>query len=322
MSADAQSGDMDSPWKEALERYFEAFMEFFFPEAYAGIDWTRGYEFLDKELQQVVRDAESGRRHVDKLAKVWRNDGEEAWVLAHVEVQSNPERGFPKRMYQYNYRLFDRYDRPVASFAVLADGRAGWRPTRYGYEFWGCKVGLEFPVVKLLDYESRWLELEQSANPFAVLVRGHLKARETRRNPEERLKWKWTLVRELYERGYAKEDILNLFRFLDWLMALPDELERRFDELLAEYEEEKKMPYVTSIERLGIQRGIQQGMVRDAQESVVDILEARFQRVPRAMVRMIRGIEDAPALKALRRRAAVVGSPKELEGDLSEYASG
>jgi hypothetical protein len=47
-----------------------------FSEAYAGIDWARGYEFLDKELQQVVRDAELGRRLADKLVKVWRVDGE------------------------------------------------------------------------------------------------------------------------------------------------------------------------------------------------------------------------------------------------------
>lgn len=78
--------------------------------------------------------------------------------------------------------------------------------------------------------------------------------------------------------------------------------------------------------RLGIQQGIRQGIlqgtVRDAQESVVDILEARLQRVPRAIARLIRRLEDPPALKALRRRAAVVGSPKELEGDLNKYASG
>jgi hypothetical protein len=36
--------DADSPWKEALERYFKDFMAFFFPMAHAGIDWTRGYE--------------------------------------------------------------------------------------------------------------------------------------------------------------------------------------------------------------------------------------------------------------------------------------
>ncbi|MCP4702020.1 MAG: cytosolic protein, partial [Gammaproteobacteria bacterium] len=49
--------ELDSPWKDILEQYFEEFMHFFFPEVHALIDWKRGYEFLDKEFQQVVRDA-------------------------------------------------------------------------------------------------------------------------------------------------------------------------------------------------------------------------------------------------------------------------
>jgi hypothetical protein len=65
------------PWKEVLERYLADFLAFFFPQAYAEIDWRRGYTFLDKELQQVVRDAALGRRLADKLAQVWRRGGEE-----------------------------------------------------------------------------------------------------------------------------------------------------------------------------------------------------------------------------------------------------
>jgi len=42
--------DYDSPWKEILEWYFPDFMAFFFPHAAAQIDWSRGYETLDKEL--------------------------------------------------------------------------------------------------------------------------------------------------------------------------------------------------------------------------------------------------------------------------------
>ena len=145
--------DLDSPWKEVIERYFQAFMAFFFPEAHAGIAWERGYEFLDKELQRVVRDAKLGRRLADKLVKVWRSDGVETWVLIHVEVQGQAEPDFPKRMYVYNYRLFDRYDRQVVSLAVLGDAQADWRPAEYGYTLWGCQVGLRFPMVKLLDYE-------------------------------------------------------------------------------------------------------------------------------------------------------------------------
>lgn len=62
--------DYDSPWKEILEQYFPEFMAFFFPAAHAEVDWTKGYEFLDKELQQVVRDAELGRRFADKLVSI------------------------------------------------------------------------------------------------------------------------------------------------------------------------------------------------------------------------------------------------------------
>ncbi|MCP4346718.1 MAG: hypothetical protein GY795_14470 [Desulfobacterales bacterium] len=44
------SADYDSPWKEAVEVYFEAFMLFFFPNIHDEIDWSMGYEFLEKEL--------------------------------------------------------------------------------------------------------------------------------------------------------------------------------------------------------------------------------------------------------------------------------
>lgn len=66
----------DPPWKEVLERYFAEFISFFFPQAHGEIDWTRPPEFLDKELQQVVREAELGRQLVDKLVKIYRSKGQ------------------------------------------------------------------------------------------------------------------------------------------------------------------------------------------------------------------------------------------------------
>jgi len=111
--------EYDSPWKEAVERFLAWFLEFFFPDVFRGIDWSRGYESLDKELQQIVREGEVGLRLADKLFKVWRLDGEEAWVLIHVEVQNQAEEQFGERMYVYHYRIFDRFRRPVVSLAVL-----------------------------------------------------------------------------------------------------------------------------------------------------------------------------------------------------------
>lgn len=125
--------EFDSPWKEALERFLPQFLEFFFRRVFAGVDWGRGYESLDKELQQIVREAELGLRLADKLFKVWRLDGEEAWVLIHPEVQNQPEEHFGERMYVYNYRIFDRFRRPVVSLAVLGDEQRDWRPNEFAY---------------------------------------------------------------------------------------------------------------------------------------------------------------------------------------------
>ena len=79
-----ETADYDSPWKEILEQYFEEFLQFFFPKAHQGIDWSLDYRFLDKELQQVVRDAEQGRKIMDKLVSVTPKRGKEVWVLVHI----------------------------------------------------------------------------------------------------------------------------------------------------------------------------------------------------------------------------------------------
>ena len=61
-----QRTDFDSPWKRVLDLYFQPFMEYFFPHIAKDIDWSKGYEFLDKELQSIDKDAHLGKRFVDK----------------------------------------------------------------------------------------------------------------------------------------------------------------------------------------------------------------------------------------------------------------
>jgi hypothetical protein len=178
--------------------------------------------------------------------------------------------------------------------------------------------------VKLREYEGQGEVLERSRNPFAVVVMAHLKAQATRRDPEGRLRWKVQVIKGLYERGYHQADILELFRFIDWLLVLPEELEQRFEEALTQYEEETKMAYVTSIERIGIQKGIQQGIqqgiLQNAREDVLDILATRFVEVPQPIVEGINGIDDPTILKMLLKRAILIGSLEEFEQVLGESA--
>ena len=42
---------------------------------HADIDWKRGYESLDTEFQQLIQEAQVGKRLADKLFKVWLKNG-------------------------------------------------------------------------------------------------------------------------------------------------------------------------------------------------------------------------------------------------------
>lgn len=300
-----QRSDYDSPWKEIIEQFFPEFIAFFFPRIYNDIDWSRGYEFLDKELQKIVRDSQTGRKRVDKLVKVWRKNGEEAWIGIHVEVQGQYERDFAQRMFQYNTLLYNHYQRRIVSLAILSDDRPDWRPDSFGYDLWGCKIQLDFPAVKLLDYKEKETELERDDNPFAVVVLAHLQAQATTPASAQRRDAKFRLVRRLYERGYNRRRILELFRFIDWIMNLTAELEADFQTAITKYEEAHNMQYVTAIERKGIEQGIEQGMEQSMRDAILDVLTLRFEEVPAELPAQLDKITDITRLKELHKWAVV-----------------
>ncbi len=268
--------EYDSPWKIAIERYFPEFMAFFFPKAHARIDWSAGYVFLNKELQQVVRDAELGRRYVDKLVQVRLLDGGETRVCIHIEVQGDPDEDFARRMFVYNYRLFDRFGQPPASLAVLADEQSGWRPDGFEYEILDCRMQFAFPVVKLLDKQPDLPSLLDSDNAFALVTAAHLLTRQTKASPTDRYAAKIRLIRILFTRGWDRQRVLDLFAIIDWLMFLPKDLDRKFDEDIRHIEEETMKPYVTSIERLAREDGYKEGQSQILQL----LLSQKFGSVP------------------------------------------
>jgi len=317
----------DGPWKEAIETYFPDCMAFFFPKAASQIDWSKPYEFLDKELQQIAPEGETGQQTVDKLIKVQRTNGEEQWVLIHLEVQSQYDSNFAKRMFTYYYRLLDRYQKQIASMAILGDERPNWRPKKYKSKLWGCKMTFKFDTVKLLRYKNKWAELEASNNPFAILVMAHLYTQETQKDPTKRFELKWRLMRMLYEKGYNKRDIQLLFKFIDWLMKLPEDLKQQLKTRLINYEEEHKMPYITSIEELalaeGREEGREEGKLITSQEKIIQALKIRFntpsQQTFEELLTMVKQIDKETTLDSLFEKALTVDSIIAFKAKLESY---
>ncbi len=250
----------------AFTRYFPEFMDFCFPAASKQIDWGRGYTFLDQELAQVVQDAELGRRLIDKLVQVATLGGDEQWVYVHVEVQGGHDSRFAERMFTYNYRLYDRYRRPIASLAVLADDSAEWKPQSFNYSLFGCEVGIHFPVVKLIDYQDQLDALCRHPNPFALVTAAQLLTRQTKKDAQARRMAKWRLAKLLYERNWDKQRIIDLFGVIDWMMQLPLDLQQSLWQDLQTLERNQIVPYITSVERIGIEKGLQQGLQQGRQE--------------------------------------------------------
>lgn len=46
---------------------------------------------------------------------------------------------------------------------------------------------LDFPIVKLLDFEERWDELETDTNPFSMVVMAQLQTQRTQQPPIEQI---------------------------------------------------------------------------------------------------------------------------------------
>ncbi len=61
---DDNKSDYDSGWKEVIENYFQEFLAFFFPDAHRDIDFSLGYEFLDKEFSKIVKQSKQKKRVV------------------------------------------------------------------------------------------------------------------------------------------------------------------------------------------------------------------------------------------------------------------
>lgn len=292
----------------------------------------RKWESLEQELRQIAPEAETDKRYVDKLLKVYLRNGEETWIYIHLEFQGQPDAKLPERMYTYHCLLYIRFRRPILSVAVLGDDRLNWRPKVYEYDLWGCRVSLDYLTVKLWDYRDRVDELRRSGNPFAYFVIAHLKTLETQKDPFRRLAYKEALTRELLDLGLSPNDAQRLFRLIDGLMTLPKELEQEYLHKMYKYQEEKKMPFIAPYEQLalekeferGIEKGVEQGIgqgigqgieigsVQEAQTTLFEILNEQFGLSSAALTESIRSITDLSHLRTLRKQVFKAKSLEEV----------
>lgn len=297
MKIKIRKNNYDSPWKDILDIFLQDFLELCCPDIAQDVDWDKGYAFLDKELQAIAKEAVFGLRIVDKLVKIWLKTGNEIWVLLHVEVQGQRIKEFELRTMICHQRIFEKYRKPVVSLVILTDRETNWRPQRYSESLWGCSLDFKFRIVKLLDYKSCAEELAKSNNPFALVILAHLAALEKYPNAEARLSAKVTIVKKLYKHGWDKQKILDLYSFIDWVIALPQELIQEYSKEIEQIKEIKQMRYVTTLERYGIEKGLQQGRQEGEQTLLLCQIKQKFGSIPKHYLQKIKQADAELLLK-------------------------
>ncbi len=117
--------DHDQVFKELLGAFFREFMELFFPNIAARLDFGR-VTFLDKE---TFTDLPHGmQREADLVAQVYTLDGQPEIILTHIEVEVRRRSAFPKRMFEYYMMLSLRHRVPAYPVVFYLAPGAGVLP--------------------------------------------------------------------------------------------------------------------------------------------------------------------------------------------------
>ncbi|SEL30886.1 hypothetical protein SAMN05421740_104217 [Parapedobacter koreensis] len=227
----------DELLKGAFEENFPDFLRFLYPDADRLFDFDRGLTFMDKELLEIIPDRErtKGKRVADLLVKVYLKDGSEQHILLNTEIEGGSDAEFAERIYQYNYRIWDRYRIAVATIAVYTGGHSQPKPHEYRREVLDTFVHFRYRTYHIFDHAED--DLLQMDNAFALIVLACQKALLEGKVPERELgEGRTTIARALIASGrYDKDRILGFLGFLKNFIFIDDEeINRNFDKFIYE----------------------------------------------------------------------------------------
>ncbi len=290
----------DILWKAILEDLFDDFIRFFYPDADDIFDIDKGFEYLDKELDQLFPpdNNQFAPRYVDKLVKVFTKAGSEEWILIHIEVQGYSDQDFAKRMFQYYYRILDKYDKPVTAFAIFADTHKTFHPKFYERDFLGTKVHYAYNTYKIIDQPDE--ELEASNNPFAMAVlSAKLSLARPNMGDQQLFDLAFNLTKRLLTKQIPKEKIRKLMLFLRSYTSFDNqEMFTKFEQETAALTENRRTmgieEYILEVTKNeGIQIGRQEGQEIAEQKAIKKVaLKLKQSGIDIGMIANVTGLSE------------------------------
>ncbi|WP_139125710.1 hypothetical protein [Arcticibacter eurypsychrophilus] len=202
------------------------------------------------------------------------------YILVHVEIEGGNKPGFEKRMFQYQYRLTDRFGIPVEALAVFTGERNQRRPGQYHEKLIFTEILFKYKAYQIFDHTHE--ELLGMDNPFSLIILAAQKALLEGKIPEEELgEERLTIARTLIDSGkYNHEKIARFIIFLKNLVYIKDpKINRIFDiEVDTLMGRSNVMGIIETINELnreeGFEMGLEKGRVEEKAEFTKNLLSS------------------------------------------------
>lgn len=262
----------------------------------ADVDETSIVEELPQETVSLKRS--------DFPVKIKDKAGNES--LALIELQTLWNQDVSLNLLDYRTRYKIKYKMKVISCVILlkSSGTAA-------DEYEDNEVRFRYRLVKIYEMDAREIV---DHGPFCLLPFTPLM-----KNGEETMTQADDLIYKSERSRVEKADLLTSMAILSGIVStdLPVQLIRRRRDIMIE------SAAYDIIKEEGIQQGIQQGtnsgMILDAREMLLDVIETRFRAIPPDIAETVNRISDRSFLKLLHKQAIICDSPDVLRKAMSEY---
>ncbi|MFP4395355.1 MAG: Rpn family recombination-promoting nuclease/putative transposase [Anaerolineales bacterium] len=267
--------------------------------------------FVDPELQE---------HFADLLYQTCLQDGEEAYLYLLFEHKSYPEPWIAFQLLRYLVRIWEQTIKqgpvdhlpPIVPIVVYH----GVREWRIDQRFQGLFVerpalmryipDFRYQLCDLSDYSDEEI-IGETLLRVTLLVMKHIYDGDL----GARLPGIMSLLRELIQARSSLEYLEVVLRYLSTAAPELDPEEVRHVVEESYYREIEVVP--GSMADTWLKQGRAQGVLENARESVIDVLEARFVNVPASITDVINDMDDLSQLKKLHKRAATVVSLTEFK---------
>lgn len=315
----------DTLWKSIIESLIDDFLWYFFPNYADQIDFERGFEFLDTELQKLIPDNPGKKRHADKLIKVWFKNGQEAWFLIHVEIQGYQDYWMGLRLFECIYRIRDKFQRPVTGLAIYTDWDRTYHVKEFKDVFLGSVVSYKFNTYVLRDHSPT--ELANDPNPFAAVMEAAWQFLKKPKDEQKLAQLKLDMIRRLLKRNLPKDRIKSIIGFIALYVDFDNsEIKTKFEQdLMVITKATQPMGFEQAIQEEFKKQGIEIGEAKRDEEllnnAVPELLQEGFsaERIASILTLPLEDVQAAiDKLHMLQEQTSVAptNTPPSLNEDL------